>query len=100
MDQRESIEPTIIKSERVNKPHDPKPTMDMQCDAIVDILTECNTTAYDIGYKLFGFEDSNSDLKPAKGMDNPSVYDKLAILRDRAYVLSDMLSTIKEGVSQ
>lgn len=100
MDQRESIESTIIKSERVNKPHDSKPTMDMQCSAILDILTECSTTAFDIGYELFGFEDPNSDLKQAKGMDNPSVYDKLVILRDRAYVLSDMLSAIKDGVSQ
>lgn len=98
MDQRESIEPTIIKSERVNKPHDSKLTMDTQCSAILDILTECSTTASDIGYELFGFEDSNSDLGTAKGMDNPSLYDKLTILRDRAYVLSDVLSTIKDGV--
>lgn len=100
MDQRESIESAIIKSERVNKPCESKPTMDMQCNAILDILTECSTTAHNIGYGLFGFEDSNSDLKPANDMDNPSVYDKLAILRDRAYILSDMLSTIKDGVSQ
>lgn len=100
MDQRESIGSTIIKSERINKPCESKPTMDMQCNAIMDILAECSGTAYDIGHELFGFEGSNSDLKPVNNTDNPSVYDKLAIIRDRAYVLSDVLSTIKDGVSQ
>lgn len=100
MDQRESIGSTIIKSECINKPCESKPTMDMQCNAIMDILAECSGTAYDIGHELFGFEGSNSDLKSVNNADNPSVYDKIAIIRDRAYVLSDMLSTIKDGVSQ
>ena len=50
MDQRESIESTIIKSERINKPCEPKPTMDMQCDAIMEILAECSGTAYELHY--------------------------------------------------
>ena len=102
MDQRESIEPTIIKGERVNKPCESKPTMDMLCDMIVDILADCSATAYDTGYELLGIDGtgSNSDLRPAMNIDNPSVYDKLAIIRNRAYVLNDTLRTIRDGVSQ
>lgn len=102
MNERESIESTIIKSERINKPCDSKPTMDMLCDMITDILADCNATAYDIGYELLGIDGtgSNSDLRNTIDIDNPSVYDKLAIIRGRAYVLNDALRTIREGVSQ
>ena len=102
MNERESIEPTIIKSERVNKPCESKPTMDMLCDMIMDILADCSVTAYDTGYELLGIggEGSNSDLKPTNVTGNLSVYDKLAIIRGKAYVLNDTLRTIRDGVSQ
>jgi hypothetical protein len=104
MNERESIEPAIIKSERVNKPCESKPTMDMLCNMIMDILADCSATAHDTGYELLsiGGTGSNSDLRPAKENDtaNQSVYDKLAIIRDRAYVLNDTLRTIRDGVSQ
>lgn len=92
----------IIKSECVNKPCGSKPTMDMLCDMIMDILADCNATAHDIGYELLGIggTGSNSDLRPANDTNNQSVYDKLAIIRDRAYVLNDTLRTIRDGVSQ
>lgn len=83
MDQRESIESTIIKSERVNKPHDSKPAMDMQWDAIVDNLTECSQISYAVVHELFGLEESLKVIQQQM-IDNPSVYGKLAILRDRA----------------
>jgi len=102
MNDRESIEPTIIKSEHVNKPCESKPTMDMLCNMIMDILADCSATAYDTGYELLGIggTGSNSDLRPTKENDtaNQSVYDKLAIIRDRTYALNDTLRTIRDGV--
>lgn len=102
MNDRESIEPTIIKSERVNKPCESKPTMDMLCNMIMDILADCSAAAYDTGHELLGIDGtgSNSDLRPTNDTVDTSVYDKLTIIRDRAYVLNDTLRAIKDGVSQ